>query len=102
MTLPSASVTDATSLWTDIMDRLVLDGASCQEPLDALVDVVDVPVADWPGHAILVAVGIQADVLASNTEPDVVGLDQVGLDTQDRAVQLFRLGQILDRVDHVS
>jgi hypothetical protein len=50
---------------------------------------------EWPGDAILVTVGIRADVLAPHNEPDVVGLVQVVLDTQDRAVQRFRLGQIL-------
>ena len=38
--------------------------ASVEESLQALLDIVDVPVADRPRHPLAVAVGIQADVLA--------------------------------------
>src|SRR5664280_1060946 len=76
---------------TDILDRLVLDGTEGQEALDALVNAVDVPVADWSGHAA---------ALVSDAEPDVVSLIHVGFDTQERAVQRFRACQIIDGMDH--
>jgi len=45
--------------------------ASVEEELETLLDVVNVPVADWPRHALAVAVGIQTYFLVSDTEPDL-------------------------------
>jgi hypothetical protein len=67
MTLPSASFTDAIACPTDISDRLLRLCASVEEQLETLLDVVNVPVADRPRHALAVAVGIQTYVLVSDT-----------------------------------
>jgi hypothetical protein len=71
MMLTSASFTVAISLPpTDISDRLLRLCARVQEQLKALPDVVNMPIADGPRHAVAVAVGIQTYFLVSDTEPD--------------------------------
>src|SRR5689334_1306121 len=59
------------------------------------------PVADRPGHALAVAVGIETDVLAAHLEADIVGLIRIRLDTQ-RTVKLLGLRQIFDGIDDGS
>ena len=80
--LPSASVTVAIS---------VPPPTSCGSPWafrrrDQRVDrgghVVDLPVADRSGHPLLVAVRVEADLLAVDVEADVVGLVRVRLPEQ--------------------
>jgi hypothetical protein len=55
--------------------------------LETLLDVVNVPVADRPRHALAVAIGIQTDVLVCDIELDVVRLVHGGRYTQELAVQ---------------
>jgi hypothetical protein len=76
--------------------------AGVDELLEALVDVVDVPVGERSGHALAVAVGVQADVLAVDLEADVVGLVGDRRDAGELGVQRLGLRQVLDRVDHGS
>src|SRR3990172_10295543 len=54
---------------TDVSYRLLRLCACVDEVLEALVDVVNVPVADRPGHASAVAVGVETHLLACDVEP---------------------------------
>src|SRR5256885_4415782 len=56
---------------TDVFDLLQCLRAGVEEELQALPDVVHVPVAR---HPVTVTLGIQARVLASDTEADIVGV----------------------------
>jgi hypothetical protein len=77
-------------------------GASRKESFETLVDVVDVPVADRPRHALAMIVGVPTRLLPLDTEPNVVGLVHGGRDSQECPVQLLRSGEILDRIDDRS
>ena len=77
-------------------------GANFKESFETLVDVVDVPVADRPRHALAMTMGVQTHLLPLDTEPNVVGLVHRGRDSQEYPVQLLRSGEILDRLDDRS
>src|SRR4029453_17070979 len=62
-------------------------------------DVVDVAVADGTGHAVVVAVRVEADLLVPDPEADVVGLVGVRLHAQDGPVERLCSGQVPDRDD---
>ncbi len=75
MTLPSASVREAISLPPPISFTSCLGIAPASRSANqALPDVVDVPLAHGPCHALAVSIGIQADILVLNLEADVIGL----------------------------
>ena len=84
---------------SDVPYRLLRFSASVEEILQALLDVVYVPVVQGAGHSLAVAVGIEADVLSFDLEADVLGLVHVGLGVQELAVQLLRPGKIRYGVD---
>src|SRR5207237_7840083 len=83
---------------TDIPDRLLLFRAGGEEQLESLLDVVDLPVADRPGHALAVAVGIEPELEIAEPESDVVRLVGIRLDAEEPAVQAHRLNRGLDGV----
>src|SRR5262245_57603638 len=62
-------------------------------------DVAGAAVADRAGHAVVVAVRVEADLLLADPEADVVGLVGVRLNAQDRPVQRPGAGQVPDGDD---
>jgi hypothetical protein len=63
------------------------------------VEVVDRPVGDRPGHALGVAVGVEAELDLAGPEADVVGLVDVRLGPEQGGIQGLGLGQVLDGMD---
>ena len=98
-TLPSLSLTEATrrvAVLLDLADPLT---AAVQQQLDAGVEVVHVPEGDRPGHALLVTVGVEADVLPVDRVGDVVRLVLIRFGAGERAEDLLGGGQVRNRVD---
>src|ERR687897_3464035 len=71
---------------TDILYLLLHFCSSVEECLQALLDVVNMPVGERPGHPLAVAVRVQTEILAVDFEADVVGLVRVGLHARELAV----------------
>src|SRR5215469_14491232 len=91
----------------DILDVLPGSPARVDSLAQACRDVVDVAVADGTGHVMVVAVRVEADLLVTDPEADVVGLIGVWLHAQDGPVERLCRGQApdgdddgLDAVDH--
>ena len=103
ITLPSASFTDAVSLPPPTsLTGLEFHGTGGEELAERCLDVVDVPIADWPGHPLGVPVRSQTDVLITDVVPDVVRRVHRRRDTQQRSVHRLGAVEILDREDDRS
>src|SRR5215208_8433238 len=107
MTLPSASLTEASNLPPPTsLTPWCTSAPASRSASRTLLDVVNVPVGDGTRHPLAVAVGIQTDVLASDVEADVVGLVHAGLHTHKLAVQCLGVGEVPngvhDRLDAFS
>ena len=57
-----------------ILDCLLHLRAGVEDRLQALLDVVDVPIGDGPRGPLVVAVRVETDLLVADLEPDVVRL----------------------------
>src|SRR5258708_21583765 len=83
----------------DVLDVLPGSPPGVDGLAQACRGVVDVAVADGSGHAMVVAVRVEADLLATDPEADVVGLVGVRLHAQDGPVERLCGGQVPDGDD---
>src|SRR5262245_64581017 len=71
----------------DVLDVLPSSPPGVDGLAQACRGVVDVAVTDGSGHAMVVAVRVEADLLVTDPEADVVGLVGVRLHAQDDPVE---------------
>src|SRR5215472_7368789 len=83
----------------DVLDVLPSSPPGVDGLAQACRGVVDVAVTDGSGHAMVVAVRVEADLLVTDPEADVVGLVGVRLHAQDDPVERLRCGQVTDGDD---